>query len=499
MKLFFQIDNYDYQPQRYLYSVEQMMLMLFPGEKPDYPSDPFSEQENSACFSLHRGDIDTTITAQVVRNGQRESGAISFPSQELDLSPEQVYHSIQHALKLAFYQAGVAILGAHPPWGALTGVRPVKLPTKAMRQGYSPEAAQKELEQVYHVSPVRAKLATNCAHYSLSVEQTLSPTQVSLYIGIPFCPTRCSYCSFVSGEIGKMLHLVEPYLEHLEQELIYTGNILENMGFSIYSLYVGGGTPTVLSATQLDRLLSVAKKHLPLSGCIEYTVEAGRPDTITPEKLAVLRQHQIDRISINPQTLQDSVLETISRKHTAQDIIDTYQLARSMGFSSINMDLIAGLPGDTYSGFCQSLDGVLAMAPENITVHTLAMKKGSKLMESGCQSNQGDMVSQMLDYSFCALQTANYTPYYLYRQKYMSGSLENIGWCKPGTESVYNIVMMEELQTVLSVGGGGMTKLVNRSTGKILRLPNPKYPHDYLSGFEKVLAQKDQIPKFYQQ
>ena len=296
-----------------------------------------------------------------------------------------------------------------------------------------------------------------------------------------------------------MLHLVEPYLEHLEQELTYTGSILEKMGFSIFSLYVGVGTPTVLSAAQLDHLLHVAKEHLPLSGCIEYTVEAGRPDTITPEKLAVLRRHQIDRISINPQTLQDSVLETIGRKHTAQEIVDTYHLARSMGFSSINMDLIAGLPGDTYSGFCQSLDGVLAMAPENITVHTLAMKKGSKLMESGCQSNQGDMVSQMLDYSFHALQTAEYAPYYLYRQKYMSGSLENIGWCKPGTESVYNIVMMEELQTVLSVGGGGMTKLVNRSTGKILRLPNPKYPHDYLSGFEKILAQKDQIPKFYQQ
>lgn len=499
MKLFLQIDNYDYQPQRYLYSVEQMMLMLFPGEKPEYPSEPFSQQENSACFTLHRGESDTTVTAYVVRNGQKESGTVSFPSQELNLAPEQVYHSIQHAIKLAFYQAGVAVLGSHPTWGALTGVRPVKLPTKAMRQGASAEAAQKELEQVYHVSPVRAKLATDCAKYSLAMEQTLSPTQVSLYIGIPFCPTRCSYCSFVSGEIGKMLHLVDPYLEHLEQELIYTGSLLKKMGLSIYSLYIGGGTPTVLSASQLDRLLLVGKEHLPLSKCIEYTVEAGRPDTITPEKLEVLRRRQIDRISINPQTLQDSVLEVIGRKHTAQEIIDTYKLARSMGFASINMDLIAGLPGDCYNGFCQSLDGVLAMSPENITVHTLAMKKGSKLMESGCCSTQGDVVSQMLDYSFHALQAAGYVPYYLYRQKYMSGSLENVGWCKPGTESVYNIVMMEELQTVLSVGGGGMTKLVNRSTGKILRLPNPKYPHDYLAGFEKVLAQKEQIVKFYQE
>ena len=496
MKLYFQIQNYNWQPERYKYSVEQMMLMLFPGERPEYP-EGYAPSGNEAVFSLDRKPDRTAVTARVTRPEGTAQGETQVESRLLDEAPERVYHTLQHALKMAFYQAGTAVLGQEPPWGALTGVRPVKLPTRCMLAGGTPEQAQAELEGEYRVSPLRAKLAVDCAQASLAVDREVREDQVSLYIGIPFCPTRCAYCSFVSADVGRTLKLVEPYLEAVLEEVEYTGRVLRESGLSIHSLYVGGGTPTTLSAGQLERLFSSARAHLPLETCVEYTVEAGRPDTITREKLEVLRDQGVERISINPQTLEDEVLAAIGRKHSAQDILDAYALAREVGFASINMDLIAGLPRDSFEGFRRSLEGVLALRPENVTVHTLALKKGSRLMEEGGALPSGEETARMLDFSRDALREAGFLPYYLYRQKYMSGSLENVGWCLPGKESVYNIIMMEELQTVVSIGGGGVTKLVDRKNGRIVRLPNPKYPHDYLSSRDKILAQKDEIAVFY--
>ena len=496
MKLYFQIQNYNWQPERYKYSVEQMMLMLFPGERPEYP-EGYAPSGNEAVFSLDRKPDRTAVTARVTRPEGTAQGETQVESRLLDEAPERVYHTLQHALKMAFYQAGTAVLGQEPPWGALTGVRPVKLPTRCMLAGGTPEQAQAELEGEYRVSPLRAKLAVDCAQASLAVDREVREDQVSLYIGIPFCPTRCAYCSFVSADVGRTLKLVEPYLEAVLEEVEYTGRVLRESGLSIHSLYVGGGTPTTLSAGQLERLFSSARAHLPLETCVEYTVEAGRPDTITREKLEVLRDQGVERISINPQTLEDEVLAAIGRKHSAQDILDAYALAREVGFDSINMDLIAGLPRDSFEGFRRSLEGVLALRPENVTVHTLALKKGSRLMEEGGALPSGEETARMLDFSRDTLREAGFLPYYLYRQKYMSGSLENVGWCLPGKESVYNIIMMEELQTVISIGGGGVTKLVDRKNGRIVRLPNPKYPHDYLSSRDKILAQKDEIAAFY--
>ena len=496
MKLYFQIQNYNWQPERYKYSVEQMMLMLFPGERPEYP-EGYAPSGNEAVFSLDRKPDRTAVTARVTRPEGTAQGETQVESRLLDEAPERVYHTLQHALKMAFYQAGTAVLGQEPPWGALTGVRPVKLPTRCMLAGGTPEQAQAELEGEYRVSPLRAKLAVDCAQASLAVDREVREDQVSLYIGIPFCPTRCAYCSFVSADVGRTLKLVEPYLEAVLEEVEYTGRVLRESGLSIHSLYVGGGTPTTLSAGQLERLFSSARAHLPLETCVEYTVEAGRPDTITREKLEVLRDQGVERISINPQTLEDEVLAAIGRKHSAQDILDAYALAREVGFDSINMDLIAGLPRDSFEGFRRSLEGVLSLKPENITVHTLALKKGSRLMEEGGALPSGEETARMLDFSRDTLREAGFLPYYLYRQKYMSGSLENVGWCLPGKESVYNIIMMEELQTVVSIGGGGVTKLVDRKNGRIVRLPNPKYPHDYLSSRDKILAQKDEIAAFY--
>ena len=496
MKLYFQIQNYNWQPERYKYSVEQMMLMLFPGERPEYP-EGYAPSGNEAVFSLDRKPDRTAVTARVTRPEGTAQGETQVESRLLDEAPERVYHTLQHALKMAFYQAGTAVLGQEPPWGALTGVRPVKLPTRCMLAGGTPEQAQAELEGEYRVSPLRAKLAVDCAQASLAVDREVREDQVSLYIGIPFCPTRCAYCSFVSADVGRTLKLVEPYLAAVLEEVEYTGRVLKESGLSIHSLYVGGGTPTTLSAGQLERLFSSARAHLPLETCVEYTVEAGRPDTITREKLEVLRDQGVERISINPQTLEDEVLAAIGRKHSAQDILDAYALAREVGFDSINMDLIAGLPRDSFEGFRRSLEGVLALRPENVTVHTLALKKGSRLMEEGGALPSGEETARMLDFSRDTLREAGFLPYYLYRQKYMSGSLENVGWCLPGKESVYNIIMMEELQTVVSIGGGGVTKLVDRKNGRIVRLPNPKYPHDYLSSRDKILAQKDEIAAFY--
>ena len=499
MKLYFYPDAALWQPERYHYAAEQMMLTLFPGEKPEYPACPPHTLEEGpfARFSLSLDGEEGVLRAAVQWNGTQAGGEERFSAAELTRPPEAIYHTLQHALKLAFYQAGTALLGQEPPWGALTGVRPVKLPTRSMAAGASPEQARKQLEEEYHVSPQRAQLAADCAKASLAAQRSLGDREVSLYLGIPFCPSRCAYCSFVSADVGRTLKLVDPYVEALEEEIDAMGRLLRELGLSVRSFYMGGGTPTTLSPVQLGRLLTACHQALPLERCTEYTVEAGRPDTITREKLEVLRDQGVGRISINPQTLEDHVLSAIGRRHTAGDILEAYATAREVGFASINMDLIAGLPQDSFGGFQRSLEGVLALAPENITVHTLALKKGSALMERGGALPSGEETGRMLDFSREVLTHSGYLPYYLYRQKYMSGSLENVGWARPGTESLYNIVMMEELQSVISLGGGGVTKLIEPKSGKLFRLTNPKYPHDYLSAQEKLEQHRREIAAFY--
>ena len=499
MKLYF-TPHPGWESERYHYAAEQMMLTLFPGEKPEYPDEcpnMMTRVRRIAVFSLSVYDGQGGVTAQVVHSSKYAAGYHEFSAQDLNGTPEEVYHVLQHAIKMAFYKAGKEILGIQPPWGALTGVRPVKLPTRSLKEGMTPEQAREKLMADYDVTPVRADLAMDCAKASLAVDNSLKPDEVSIYVGIPFCPTRCSYCSFVSADVHKTLKLMTPYLEQVHAELDATAAALKEAGLTVRSFYMGGGTPTTLTAPQMDALLTKCRESLPLERCSEFTVEAGRPDTMTREKLEVLKRHNIGRISINPQTLQDDVLRAIGRRHNADDIRKAYALAREVGFEWINMDLIAGLPRDTYEGFCASLEGVLEMDPENVTVHTLALKKGSTLMEKGDEIPSGEDVARMLEFTLNTLRNKGYLPYYLYRQKYMSGSLENVGWSKPGTESLYNIVMMEELHTVVSIGGGGVTKLVDAENARIIRLPNPKYPHDYLTMTEKIMEQKKEIVEFY--
>ena len=482
MKLYF--NGHDYK-----YAAEQMLLTLFPDQRPEYPDRPLGKEEDGLTLTLSQGRRWVTASACLCWQGVRHTARRRGLAVRLT-DPVTRDRLCQQLLKLAFYRVGTQALGVCPPWGALTGVRPVKIPTKAMLSGQSEGQARGRLEKEYFVSPDKAELAMDCARASLAVDRSLKRDEVSLYVGIPFCPTRCAYCSFISADAGRSLKLIPPYLDGLLQEVEQAGEGLRAAGKHIRTVYVGGGTPTTLDARQLDVLLGQLERCLPLSRCMEFTVEAGRPDTIDRDKLLVLKKHGVDRISINPQTLEDHVLEAIGRKHTAGDIAAANALAREVGFDCINMDLIAGLPRDSYAGFCRSLDGVLAMEPENITVHTLALKKGSRLMEEGGTLPSGDEVARMLEYSAAALRGAGYRPYYLYRQKYMSGSLENVGWARPGKENVYNICMMEELHSVLSLGAGGVTKLVDRDSGTIRREANPKFPHEYMEQLPHILEQK---------
>ena len=467
------------------YAVEQTLLTLFPQERPVYPDTP-PGGDNELVLSFSRGSQWCTARAVLRRGGktyvrQCRVAAAELPAEDPVVSTRLTRRTLQRA----FYLAAVDCLGTEPPWGMLSGVRPVKLPTRAMEAGASPRQAEAMLRDQYRVSPLRRQLAMDCAQASLAVKRDLKPQEISLYVGIPFCPTRCAYCSFISAS-GSANRLIPDYLDALLAEI--DGAAARRAGKTVRSVYLGGGTPTTLEAPQLAELLDRLRRAFQLAPGTECTVEAGRPDTITREKLIAIREGGGNRISVNPQTMSDPVLAAIGRSHRAQDIRRAYALARETGVGAVNMDLIAGLPADTPAGFRRTVEEVLAMAPENITVHTLALKKGARLRQEETPLPSGTDVAAMLDFAWAALRQAGYLPYYLYRQKFMSGSFENVGWCKPGFVNVYNICMMEELHTVLSLGAGGVTKLVEG--GVVRRLANPKYPQEYLRNMGAIQAEK---------
>ena len=478
----------------YKYATEQMLLTLFPGERPSYPDRPAGEGEDSLTLSLSLGARWATARAVLTRDGRRWTAAARAPVPAPDAGRVERDRVLQRVVKNAFYRAGVQALGREPPWGGLTGVRPVKLPTRALEQGATRRQADRLLRDLYRVSAPRRALALDCAQATLAAKRTLAPEDVSLYVGVPFCPTRCAYCSFVSADVGRTFSLMEPYVDALCREIAAAGAAVRRGGRRIKSVYIGGGTPTTLSPALLDRLMGALEGAFDLSACAEYTVEAGRPDTITAEKLSVLRERGCTRVSVNPQSMDDRVLAAIGRAHSAADILQAWDLVRRAGFPYANMDLIAGLPTDTPEGFRASLDQVLSLGPENVTVHTLALKKGSRLtLEKNGALPAPEQVSAMLDYAWGALRAAGYAPYYLYRQKYMSGGFENVGWCRPGAESLYNICMMEELHTILSLGSGGVTKLIDPRAGSLVRQANPKYPKEYIETLDPILQAKENL------
>ena len=476
------------------YAAEQMLLTLYPEERPEYPEG--RPEGDRAELSLHRGEKYLTAVCTLVRGDEKSLGRASA---RLDaLTDELTADSIsQRLIKNAFYRAAMRSGHEKPAWGALTGVRPGKVFCSIMKKGASPDEAERRFIRDYDVSPERAALCRETSLVTQSAAASLGEKDVCLYVGIPFCPTRCSYCSFVSQSVEKSMKLIEPFTDALMLEIGALARTVDALGFRVISVYMGGGTPTTLSAPQLDRLCSALEESFDLSDLREYTVEAGRPDTISEDKLRVLRSHGVDRISVNPQTMSDAVLETIGRKHTARDITDALEKVRRVGGFAVNMDLIAGLPSDTAEGFQATLDAVLALSPENITVHTLSLKKGSRITLEGSALPTVDEVSRMLDYAGERLASCGYAPYYLYRQKFMSGGFENVGWAKPGYVNLYNVCIMEELCSILALGGGGSTKLIAPDGGRNIRLFDPKYPTEYIEGIERICADKDKIREFY--
>ena len=466
------------------YAVEQLQLALFPLEPMENTDAPFSG--DGAVSALHRGEIWLTASTRITRNGKTAAAV-----KRLRSSSETVRLRRQ-ILQQSYYLAAVQLLDKAPAWGALSGVRPTKLTTRHLLEGGTPRSAARMMEQVYFVSPQRSRLAVDCSMATVRAAGLLRPEDISVYVGIPFCPTRCAYCSFVSRSIGKNTRLLEPYLQALIAEIRHTGKLLENSGRKVRTIYMGGGTPTTLSDEQMERLMNAIRESFDLSECLEFTVEGGRPDTLDQQKLSTIRRCGAGRMSINPQSMVDAVLRSCGRRHNAADVERAYRQALNAGFREINMDLIAGLSGDNFDGFRQSLDRIISLSPENITVHTLAIKKGADLYENRQGLVTDVEVARMVDYAESALRQSGYLPYYLYRQKYMSGSFENVGWSKPGGECLYNIYMMEELHTIVSLGGGGMNK-VNLPDGTLRRFHNPKFPEQYIEMLDQVLRQKEEL------
>lgn len=460
------------------YSLEQLQMSLFPGEPMEFCDSPFSG--DGAVSTLRRLGDALEGEGRIRWRGRDVSGVC-----RMDAAEESV-PARRRLLQRAYYLAAIQILERAPVWGALAGVRPTKLSTRALLSGMSGADCDRLLRDVYFVTPERRALALDCSRATLEAAALLEPGDISLYVGIPFCPSRCRYCSFVSNSIEKEGGLLEPFLDTLLREVEAAGGLLAATRYRVRTVYLGGGTPTTLSASQLKRLLGAISGYFDCSSVLEYTVEAGRPDTLDPEKLAVIREGGVDRISVNPQTLRDSVLERMGRRHSAQDALRAYRMAKEAGFAGINMDLIAGLPGDDPAGFAESLAGCIELEPSNLTVHTLALKRGSELNQDRAGLLTAGAVSEMLRGAETALRGAGYAPYYLYRQKYMSGSFENVGWTRPGMAGLYNICMMEELRSVLALGGGGVSK-INRPDGTLERLSNPKFPREYLARFEQTL------------
>ncbi len=469
------------------YYVQTLCMIFFPGEK-------FSEGENESSDGIAVPEISLTLE-------EREDGGVNVSAQlsldEKYASCEKIYpnrEDITHD-RLKKMAVGDAILsvcgeviGYRPSWGMLVGVRPSKVATEMLESGMNKTRVKKALVSDYFVIPKKASLATEVALNEAEFVNCADPRECSVYISIPFCPTRCAYCSFVSYTSKKLLATIPDYLAALGDEVNKTFSLIRELGLKVKTVYIGGGTPTILDETQLDWLLSVIENNVDVSSLSEYTLEAGRPDTITEGKMRVACARGVNRISVNPQTLNNDVLKIIGRSHTADDFMRAYDIARNSGVKIINTDVIAGLPGDKFSSFAASYDRIVALKPENITVHTFSVKKASDFLKNSSHiySIRGGDVGKCVDYSQITAQHEGYKPYYMYRQKNTVGNYENVGFALEGHKGLYNIYMMEEIHSIFACGAGAVSKFVDYipsdgSPRTIERFFNPKYPYEYLS------------------
>ena len=377
------------------------------------------------------------------------------------------------------------------PWGVMSGIRPAKVVRQLYEKGFDTEEVMHVLRHVYVPIEKKAELAIEVAKNEELLLKSIGKNSVSLYIGIPFCPTRCLYCSFVSTDIRVSGKYMDEFVNKLLLEIEKTAEIMQRLGVYAENIYIGGGTPTTLSAQQLEAVLSKLSECIDLSHIKEFTLEAGRPDTITEEKLLAAKKGGVNRISINPQSMNGGTLEKVGRTHTPDMVKNAYELAKKIGFDTVNMDLIAGLPDENFEMFKKSLDEVAVMNPENITVHSMCIKRAANLDYSLENLTHAEEMNKMLDYAQSLLKGMDYAPYYMYRQKNISGNLENVGYSKAGHMSEYNINIMEEVQTIIALGGGGSTKIV--AGDRIERVFNFKDPAEYIRRFDEILAKKDEI------
>ncbi len=465
------------------YEMEALLKLFRPAEKftfSEAEAVPAGEEYLSAGLTPEQ-DGTLLLTGAVRIGGETRS--------DTKILPGQVQNSdLDREISGLLYPLLCGLTGMRPAWGMLTGIRPVNLLRKFAARTGSVAQAMADFRDIWHVTDEKTQLAADILAVQQPILQAAPKNSVSIYLSVPFCPTRCKYCSFVSNSVSQMKKLIPDYYKCIAAEIGLVGRLTEEYGLPVDTVYIGGGTPTSIDLYQpLDWLCTNFVTGQPVR---EFTVEAGRPDTITRENLSYLRQFGVTRISVNPQSFQDAVLKAAGRPHTAQDAEDKFLLARDMGFDNINMDFIAGLPCDTVQGFRESIDRALRLDPESITVHCLALKKAADFYQS-LPMPEPAAVSEMVAYAQETLTAAGYRPYYLYRQKNMAANLENVGYAKPGFESAYNVMMMDDSQTILGIGAGASTKVIGGQRG-IERLTECKYPYDYLARFDALMQQKEE-------
>ncbi|MDR1001897.1 MAG: coproporphyrinogen dehydrogenase HemZ [Oscillospiraceae bacterium] len=485
------------------HEILQVCRLFFPEREITEVSAPPDLSEITAsgrvyvCLDIHTDDrfiyADVGVKTALFDEGERLCADISC------LSDEEKKDELEHEAIVCMYEMIVKLTGFTPPWGILIGVRPIKL-LRSLEGRHGAEEAIRLFRDYYKVSDGKINLSARTLKNESAVLAQSRSNSFSLYISIPFCPSRCKYCSFVAHSIENAGHLIPEYVNLLVKEIGITAELARRLNLRLESVYMGGGTPTTLSAEQMTAVLSEVTRRFDMTTVREFTVEAGRPDTITADKLIAMKQCGVGRISINPQTMDDDILRRIGRRHTAKDVANAYHLARSIGFSHINMDLIAGLEGDTPCGFEKTVREVVSLNPEAVTVHTLSLKRSARLSSQREDFFRGEMLScrEMTELADRELSAAGYEPYYLYRQTRTLGNLENVGWSRSGFEGVYNIFMMDETHSVLAVGAGGTTKLRQQGTNNIERITNYKFPYEYISMFDSLMEKKKGIEEFYE-
>ena len=473
------------------YETEAVLKLFLPIVTFDFLFEEYP-QDGDFCIIRREPNSDGyTLSVAVSLDGTEEKREETYSGDFSDKEDEA-------ALCKMLYLIMQKLKGVTPAWGLLTGIRPVKKVNELLDRGLDKTEIFSALKEKYFVSDEKLELAYSTAVTQADALAALDKRSYSLYVSVPFCPSRCSYCSFVSHSIESAgaKKLLPDYVKKLCEEIAQTAEIAQELGLRLDTIYIGGGTPTALSAEQLEAVMSAVKKNFDISKIREYTVEAGRSDTITEKKLEIIRDFGATRISVNPQTMNNAVLEAIGRRHSAEDVVSAFSKARRLGFGNINMDVIAGLPTDTPESFSKTIETLCGLDPESITIHTLTVKRSSKLFSEEERRVDG-RVSEMVLTGQTVLHEKGYLPYYLYRQKNTVDNLENVGFAKAGYECLYNIYIMEEAQTILAVGAGGSTKLVNTGTGKIERLFNYKFPYEYISRYDKMITKKDRIAEFF--